>query len=175
MAETHSVGVPTPRIDGEYKVSGKAKYAVDIALPDMLWGKILRSPISSARIKSIDTSKAMQVPGVVGILTGEDVAGLRIGRRVVDMPIVADGLVRFIGEKVAAVSAETEDAAEKAAADKAAAEKAAAEKAAADKAAAEKAAAEKAAADKAAAEKAAADKAAAKIKKSSRLPEADRR
>ena len=116
MAEKHSVGVPTPRIDGEYKVSGKARYAVDVTFPDMLWGKILRSPISYGRIKSIDTSKAMQVPGVVGILTGEDVAGLRIGRRVVDMPIVADGIVRFIGEKVAAVSAETEDAAEEAAA-----------------------------------------------------------
>ena len=116
MAETHGVGIPTPRIDGEYKVSGKAKYAVDITFPDMLWGKILRSPISYGRIKSIDTSKAMQVPGVVGILTGEDVTGLRIGRRVIDMPIVADGIVRFIGEKVAAVSAETEDAAEEAAA-----------------------------------------------------------
>ena len=116
MAETHGVGVPTPRIDGEYKVSGKAKYAVDITFPDMLWGKILRSPISYGRIKSIDTSKAMQVPGVVGILTSEDVTGLRIGRRVIDMPIVADGIVRFIGEKVAAVSAETEDAAEEAAA-----------------------------------------------------------
>ncbi|MCY4487197.1 MAG: molybdopterin-dependent oxidoreductase, partial [Deltaproteobacteria bacterium] len=116
MAETHSVGVPTPRIDGEFKVSGKAKYAVDVTFPDMLWGKILRSPISYGRIKSIDTSKAMQVPGVVGILTGEDVSGLLIGRRVVDMPIVADGIVRFIGEKVAAVSAETEDAAEEAAA-----------------------------------------------------------
>ncbi len=116
MAETHNVGVPTPRIDGEYKVSGKAKYAVDVTFPDMLWGKILRSPISHGRIKRMDTGKAMQVPGVVGILAGADVAGLRIGRRVVDMPIVADGVVRFIGEKVAAVSAETEDAAEEAAA-----------------------------------------------------------
>lgn len=114
MAETHNIGVPTPRIDGEFKVSGKAKYAVDVTLPNMLWGKILRSPIASGRIKSIDTSKAMKVPGVVGIITGEDVKGKLIGRRVVDMPILADGVVRFIGEKVAAVSAETEAAAEEA-------------------------------------------------------------
>lgn len=114
MAERHKVGVPTPRIDGEYKVSGKAKYAVDVTFPDMLWGKILRSPISYGRIKNIDTSKAMKVPGVVGIITGEDVTGQLIGRRVVDMPILADGVVRFIGEKVAAVSAETEAAAEEA-------------------------------------------------------------
>jgi len=86
MAERHSVGVPTPRIDGEFKVSGKAQYAVDVTFPDMLWGKILRSPISYGRIKSIDTTKAQQVPGVVGIITGRDVTGQLIGRRVVDMP-----------------------------------------------------------------------------------------
>lgn len=114
MADKQVVGVSTPRIDGELKVSGEAKYAVDITVPGMLWGKILRSPISYGRIKSIDTSKAMKVPGVVGILTGKDVSGQLIGRRVVDMPILADGVVRFIGEKVAAVSAETEAAAEEA-------------------------------------------------------------
>jgi CO/xanthine dehydrogenase Mo-binding subunit len=52
------VGNPTPRIDGELKVSGQAKYAVDITLSGMLWGKLLRSPIASGKIKRIDTGKA---------------------------------------------------------------------------------------------------------------------
>jgi CO/xanthine dehydrogenase Mo-binding subunit len=108
------VGKPTPRVDGEYKVSGKAIYAVDVVLPGMLWGKVLRSPIPYGRIKRIEVSRARQVPGVKTVITGEDVAGLKIGRRVYDMPILADGVVRFIGEKVAAVAAETEEAAERA-------------------------------------------------------------
>ena len=97
------VGNPTPRVEGESKVTGKAVYAVDVTLPGLLWGKVLRSPISYGRIKRIDASRARQIPGAKTIITGEDVAGLRIGRRLYDMPILADGVVRFIGEKVAAV------------------------------------------------------------------------
>ena len=108
------VGRPTPRVEGEHKVSGRAVYAVDVVLPGMLWGKVLRSPISSGRIKRIEISRALQVPGVKTVITGEDVTGLKIGRRVYDMPILADGVVRFIGEKVAAVAAETEEIAEQA-------------------------------------------------------------
>ena len=114
MMTNKVVGRPTPRVDGEYKVAGKAIYAVDVVLPGMLWGKVLRSSISSGRIKRIDVSRARQVPGVKTVITGEDVSGLKIGRRVYDMPILADGVVRFIGEKVAAVAAETEEAAERA-------------------------------------------------------------
>ncbi len=108
------VGNPTPRIEGELKVSGAAKYTVDVTLPGMLWGKLLRSPISSGKIKSIDTSKAAALPGVHAVVTGRDCAGLKIGRRLYDMPILADGEVRFIGEKVAAVAAESEEIAEEA-------------------------------------------------------------
>ena len=64
------VGNPTPRVEGELKVSGEAKYAVDVTLPGMLWGKLLRSPIASGRIKSIDTSKAAALPGVHAVITG---------------------------------------------------------------------------------------------------------
>ena len=106
------VGNPTPRIEGELKVSGQAKYAVDVNLPGMLWGKLLRSPIASGKIKRIDTRKASALKGVGAIVTGEDCAGLKIGRRLYDMPILADGEVRFIGEKVAAVAAENEEIAE---------------------------------------------------------------
>src|ERR1044071_384052 len=114
MAGRQFVGNPTPRVEGESKVSGKAVYAVDVVLPGMLWGKLLRSPIASGKIKRIDTSKAAQLAGVRAIMTGEDCTGLRIGRRLYDMPILADGEVRFIGEKVAAVVADDESIAEEA-------------------------------------------------------------
>ena len=108
------VGRPTPRVEGVEKVTGGAVYSADVALPGILWGKVLRSPFSYARIKHIDTSKALQVPRVKAVITGQDVTGMRIGRRLYDMPILADGVVRFIGEKVAAVAAESEEAAERA-------------------------------------------------------------
>ena len=104
---TQVVGRPTPRVEGELKVTGKALYSADLNLPDTLWGRCLRSPIPYGRIRRIDTSKALQVPGVKAVITGQDVAGLRIGRCIYDTPVLADGVVRFIGEKVAAVAAET--------------------------------------------------------------------
>jgi CO/xanthine dehydrogenase Mo-binding subunit len=108
------VGNPTPRVEGELKVSGEAKYAVDVTLPGMLWGKLLRSPIASGKIKRIDVSKALALRGVHAVVTGQECTGLKIGRRLYDMPILADGEVRFIGEKVAAVAADTELIAEEA-------------------------------------------------------------
>ena len=108
------VGNPTPRVEGELKVSGKAVYAADVTLPGMLWGKLVRSPIASGKIKRIDASKARALRGVHAVVTGEDCTGLKIGRRLYDMPILADGEVRFIGEKVAAVAADTELIAEEA-------------------------------------------------------------
>src|SRR6185369_14951208 len=108
------VGNPTPRVEGELKVSGAARYAVDITLPGMLWGKLLRSPIASGKIKRIDSQKAQALAGVHAVITGADCTGLKIGRRLYDMPILADGEVRFIGEKVAAVAADTEEIAEEA-------------------------------------------------------------
>ncbi|HEX6174903.1 MAG TPA: xanthine dehydrogenase family protein molybdopterin-binding subunit [Candidatus Binatia bacterium] len=106
------IGTPTQRLEGPEKVSGQAIYATDVVLPGMLWGKVLRSPISYGRITKIDTSRALALPGVRAIATGEDVKGLLIGRKIYDMPILADGLVRFIGQKVAAVAADSEAIAE---------------------------------------------------------------
>jgi CO/xanthine dehydrogenase Mo-binding subunit len=111
---TQVVGRPTPRVEGEQKVTGKAQYSADLKLPGTLWGRCLRSPITRGRIKSIETSKAWQVPGVKAVITGQDVTGLRIGRCIYDTPVLADGVVRFIGEKVAAVAAETTLAADQA-------------------------------------------------------------
>src|SRR5574341_166351 len=108
MTEMRSVGIPSPRVEGEQKVAGAARYAVDIALPGMLWAKVLRSSMAHGRIKRIDTAKAAALPGVKAVLTGADLAGAKIGKKIVDMPLLAEDAVRFAGEKVAAVAAESE-------------------------------------------------------------------
>jgi CO/xanthine dehydrogenase Mo-binding subunit len=112
MNEMRSVGIPSPRVEGEQKVGGAAVYAVDVTLPEMLWAKVLRSPIAHGRIKKIDSSKALALPGVKAVLSGADLAGAKIGKKIVDMPLLADQVVRYIGEKVAAVAAESEAVAE---------------------------------------------------------------
>ncbi|MPZ75785.1 MAG: molybdopterin-dependent oxidoreductase [Deltaproteobacteria bacterium] len=108
------IGTPTTRLEGPEKVSGRAIYATDVVLPGMLWCKVLRSPIAYGRIKKIDASRALALSGVQAIATGEDVKGLLIGRKIYDMPLLANGVVRFIGEKVAAVAAQSEAIAEQA-------------------------------------------------------------
>ncbi|MEX0805762.1 MAG: xanthine dehydrogenase family protein molybdopterin-binding subunit [Candidatus Binatia bacterium] len=112
MTEIRSIGIPSPRVEGEQKVGGQAIYAVDVVMPDMLWVKVLRSPIAHGRIKKIDLSRAMAVSGVKSIITGEDLGGAKIGKKIVDMPLLADGIVRYVGEKMAAVAAESEAIAE---------------------------------------------------------------
>ena len=114
MSPTHSIGQSSTRVEGEIKVTGRAVYALDVTVPGMLWAKILRSPLPYARIKQIDVTEALRLPGVRAIITATDVYGRRIGRRIYDMPILAEEVVRFVGEKVAAVAAETESIAEEA-------------------------------------------------------------
>src|SRR5262245_15445545 len=111
---THVIGKPTPRVEGIEKVTGAAKYTADVTLPGMLSAKVVRSPITYGRLRRIDVSTALTVPGVKAIITGKDVAGRRIGRRIYDMPVLAENVVRYSGEKIAAVAAETEEAAERA-------------------------------------------------------------
>ena len=115
MPTTRSaIGQSIPRGEGPDKVSGKAVYAADISLPGMLWGKVLRSPYPYARIVSIDTSQAEALPGVHAVVTGQDMPDAKIGRRMVDMPVLAQDVVRFVGEKVAAVAAIDKEAADEA-------------------------------------------------------------
>ena len=109
-----TIGQPTPRIEGPAKVTGATQYTADVALPGTLWGRALRSPLPHARIVRIDTSRAQQVPGVHVVLTGADVRGIRYGRRLFDVPVLAEDRVRFAGERVAAVAAQDRDAAEEA-------------------------------------------------------------
>jgi CO/xanthine dehydrogenase Mo-binding subunit len=109
-----TIGQPTPRVEGPAKVTGATQYTADVALPGTLWGRALRSPLPHARIVHIDTSRAQQVPGVHVVLTGADVRGIRYGRRLFDVPVLAEDRVRFAGERVAAVAAQDRDAADEA-------------------------------------------------------------
>ncbi len=106
-------------IDGIAKVTGRATYTFDVKLPGMLYGKILRSPHPHAKIVNIDFSKAMEIPGVIGVVTGKDTLGVKQGiwRRYNDLcdeQVLPIEKVRYIGEPVAAVAAVTEEIAEKA-------------------------------------------------------------
>ena len=111
-ANKRVIGIPTTRSEGREKVSGAAIYATDVVLPNMLWAKALRSPIAHGRIKKLDVGKAAALPGVRAVVTGADAKDLLIGRKIVDMPVLTDSVVRFIGEKVAVVAAECEEIAE---------------------------------------------------------------
>ncbi len=111
---TRAIGQSVVRGEGPNKVTGKSVYAADVSLPGMLWGKALRSPFPHARIVSIDTEQAKAVPGVHAVITAADLPDSLVGRRLRDMPVLARDVVRFVGEKVAAVAAETEAAAEEA-------------------------------------------------------------
>ena len=73
-----SVGRAEPRSDGEDKVTGKALYTVDVNLPGMAHGKILRSPYAHARLTRVDASKAENLPGVFAVITRADQARLRM-------------------------------------------------------------------------------------------------
>ena len=114
MAEFKIVGRSVPRAEGKDKVSGRTLYAADINLPRTLWGKILRSPYPHARIHRIDATKARKVPGVKAVVTGEDTRELYVGKQIRDMPVLCWDTVRFVGDRVAAVAAQTVDAAEEA-------------------------------------------------------------
>jgi CO/xanthine dehydrogenase Mo-binding subunit len=114
MATYHIIGQPTPRVDGEEKATGRARYAADVVLPGTLWGKSVHSTYAHARIVRIDTTAAEKVRGVHAVITGADVRGGLWGRAVKDVPVLAYDRVRFFGERVAAVAADDEDIAQRA-------------------------------------------------------------
>ncbi len=113
MASVKSViGAPIGRVEGTEKVSGHATYAADVRLPGTLWAKVLRSPHPHARITRIDASRARKAEGVRGVVTGKDVTGSYMGRVIRDIPVLCWDKVRFVGDRVAAVAADTLEAAE---------------------------------------------------------------
>ena len=111
MPELKVVGKPITRVDAEEKVTGQAIYGYDLVLPDMLYGKVLFSTRPHAIIKRIDTERAWRLPGVHTVVTGKD-APWTHGETIKDMPFLAQGKVRFVGEPVAAVAAVDEDTAQ---------------------------------------------------------------
>jgi 4-hydroxybenzoyl-CoA reductase alpha subunit len=117
MADEYSViGKRLPRIDAMEKVTGTAKYLGDLTIPGMLYGKILRSPYAHAKILKVDTSKAERLQGVRGVVTGRDTKGIRLCviPHLANKPPLAEEKVRFIGDEIAAVAADSEEIAEEA-------------------------------------------------------------
>ena len=115
MPEFRIIGHSRPKIDGLAKVTGAAKYGDDLMLPRMAYAKLLRSVHPFARIRSIDVSRALALPGVFAVLTGRDLPksyGVLPNNQ--DETALAVDCVRYIGEPVAAVAAIDERTAERA-------------------------------------------------------------
>ncbi len=115
--ELTEIGKSYRRLDYRTKVTGRAQYLADMSVPGMCYGKVLRSPYAHARIRKIDASKALKAPGVVAVLTRDDILhdeGIEpyYGPVFKDQTIVAVEKVRHVGDPVAAVAALTADAAE---------------------------------------------------------------
>lgn len=114
--EAARLEAPDARPEGADKVSGGARYLADLALPPgTLHVAFVTSQVPHGRIVRVDTAEALAVPGVHAVLTGEDVRGLRQGRRLQDRPILCWDRVLFIGDRIAAVAAESLEIAEAAA------------------------------------------------------------
>jgi aerobic carbon-monoxide dehydrogenase large subunit len=129
MTET-GIGARVKRKEDQRFLTGKGRFTDDINLKDQTWAYFVRSPHAHATIKSINTAKAKKMPGVVGIFTGADVAEDKIGGLICGWmihskdgspmkagphPILAQGKVRYVGDHVAVVVAETKDQAKAAA------------------------------------------------------------
>lgn len=100
------VGQPRPKVDAYGKVTGRALYADDFMLPRMVYGGILRSPHPHARILSLDLSQTLELPGVLAVITGEDLPrkfGILPSSQ--DEYALAIEKVRYVGDAVAAVAA----------------------------------------------------------------------
>jgi CO/xanthine dehydrogenase Mo-binding subunit len=108
------IGADVPRVGGFERVSGLQRYVADIRLPDVLQAKLVKLDCARARIVSIDTTEARRVPGVRLVMTAADLPQPvpRFGPHLSDRPVLAVGETTYHGEPVAAVAAETKDAAE---------------------------------------------------------------
>ena len=104
------------RVDGPAKLRGWAQFTADVEMPGMVYAKVLRSPYAHARLLRVDASRAAKLPGVVAVLTRDDLKGMNayFGPVVKDQPVVVIDRVRYVGDIVAAVAAEEKDIAEEA-------------------------------------------------------------
>ena len=111
------VGRPVPQLEAQEKVCGSAQFIADLYRPNMLYGAVLQSPHAHARILKYDLSQALAIAGVRAIVTGDDLQeNWRMGAFIKDEHALAKGKVRYVGEAIAAVAADTEAIARKAAA-----------------------------------------------------------
>ena len=101
------LGEPEYRIEGRAKVTGRAAYTADLRREGMLDVSYARSLYPHARIVSVDTAAARGMPGVHAVLTGSDVRPLRLGKTLQDWPLLAWDRVRLVGDRIAAVAADT--------------------------------------------------------------------
>jgi putative selenate reductase molybdopterin-binding subunit len=107
---------PEWRIEGAAKATGEAPFLADLRPAGLLYVAFARSPYPHARVVAVNVERARAMPGVAAVLAGADVRPLRLGRRLQDWPLLAWETVRFVGDPVAAVAAETLAEAEAAAA-----------------------------------------------------------
>src|SRR5665811_1227367 len=116
MKVLNTVGRRVPMHDAAAKATGQAQFTDDLLQPGVLWGKLLRSPISHGRIISIDVSRAEALPGVKGVITGQDIPDRPYGivPKAKDEYALARDRVRYIGDEVAAVVAVDSETAEEA-------------------------------------------------------------
>ena len=110
MSELRVIGTRQRKLDGKDKVLGRTEYASDLRLPGMLVGKILRSPHAHARVRAIDVSAAERLPGVQAVVHAGNVTQAPFGYGNDNVPLKGD-VVRCPGDEVAAVAADSEDAA----------------------------------------------------------------
>ncbi len=106
-AEYSVLGTNIPRMGGVERVTGAGIFGIDLSLPNALPGGILRSQHAHARIVSIDTIEAKALPGVYAVVTAADAPDVKYGRSTMDRYILAKGKVRYMGDPVAAVAAES--------------------------------------------------------------------
>ena len=125
MSETRSVATPRgtgifasrPRSDAPPKTRGEFAFSSDLSRDGMLWGQTLRSPHPFARIRRLEVSPALAIPGVVAVITADDVPGSpTFGLERSDQPVFARDVVRYCGEPIAAIAAIHPDVARRAAA-----------------------------------------------------------
>jgi CO/xanthine dehydrogenase Mo-binding subunit len=108
MTHTSIIGTSPPRHDALAKVSGAARYPGDLAMPGMLHMAVLFARRPHARITRLDPARALAHPGVVAVLTAADIQRNEFGLIENDQPVLCDDVVRFVGDKVALVVAESE-------------------------------------------------------------------
>jgi CO/xanthine dehydrogenase Mo-binding subunit len=108
------IGKGVVRVDGLAKVTGKCKYLDDITLPGMLYSKILRSPHAHAKILRIDASQAEKIPGVRAIITAKDIPNIKFSfnQNLADKLALCKDKVRYVGDEVAAIAADSLEIAE---------------------------------------------------------------